>query len=1006
MYFRDPNSIPLPETHDEFERLCLYISRDRYGPEFYRYARTGQTQYGIDIYSTYYDGRYLQCKHHKKDVSNSKIATELKKDLRYAKRKFNDLKQFIFAVSVEIRPTIQDLCKKLCDDKVRVIPWFWNQLQEDIAQSKWLLRYCFDYEPGAQWISDDFVEQEQKKGDEAGWQPLQYYSSIMHVQWYGLLQGWDAPRQQYEDIRKTVADSFADEFSDMPVAAVVLGEGGSGKSVLLRRLALDLRNEYTVYWIADNATDFFQNEWLYDIENNSKEKYLLVLEDWYRNFSNTTDRALANNLLQKVKRKFNVRLLIGDRPTRFPYYPKTDKIIFHLKSKENAALLSYIINIVPDWKDKFTEHQSVQLYKLGLFQMLFIYQYSDGSKLLPKAKNYFMEIIESDYKHLTNSEYPFYKGLAYTLYIYANLNADLNLPLSIEALIVLAETYSGAERPFELRQNINNFIKDPVVKRYLTIVIRDYPLFGGFQHLYFLHDTLVDQGWKYVSVNSLYFFGSPASISQLADALKTEKTAYDLAGLLFQVLRRKRGVLTKEQILSYCDYLVTIGCESYFYVRILFTEELINMSDTERLTYLRRLIGLGNQNRGFWHQVLLWMKKRLNEQDRKDIILKLVKAGNICYHVLIIYFQFLNEIELKEKAKDLFTVDNLMSSFNLGIVSVFLKRLGHDGEILKTIRKYLQSPAPEKISQNFTVCLRLLKEEKVAKDAARKYLQSPEPEKISQNFTVCLMLLKEEEVAKDAARKYLQSPEPEKTSENFTVCLRLLKEEKVAKDAARKYLQSPKPEKIHENFTICLQVLGSEAKNIVASILKSPIEKQNPNIIYCALQIAKEIEELNIAAEDMVHRILSTKRKYFNKAAKKNFYLYLQMMKIPLFHIKSWQVEVDKLLQKGPKINRNLFYSLILSHIDKSESFVEVCLFYIRNWKQEFQQPKKYWDYFIQSLAHPKILEKPDLKKEIRQLCRQMLLADNCPFELKAWLRLITEENKFPLWKIAEEDEL
>ena len=157
-------------------------------------------------------------------------------------------------------------------------------------------------------------------------------------------------RQHYADMCQTIAKSFADTYSDMPVAAVVRGAGGSGKSVLLRRLALDFRNEYTVYWIADNAEDFLENEWLYDIDNNPTEKYLLMLEDWYRNFASTGDRATANRLLQKLKGKTNVRLVIGDRPAQDTYYPKTDRIIFDLKSEENGALLSHIINIIPEWK--------------------------------------------------------------------------------------------------------------------------------------------------------------------------------------------------------------------------------------------------------------------------------------------------------------------------------------------------------------------------------------------------------------------------------------------------------------------------------------------------------------------------------------------------------------------------------------------------------------------------------------------------------------------------------
>ena len=193
MDFRDPDLIPLPTTDGEFERLCLLIARDRYGPEFYRYGRIGQVQHGIDIYSAYHKGRCLQCKLHKKHITDKKLLAELKADLQDANNKFTDLTQFIFVSSLETRPKIQDACKDLSNDKIQVIPWFWNQLREDIARSKWLLRYCLNCEAGAQWVSDDFLEQELKKGEDANWQPLQYYSSNSHVQWYGLLRQWDAP---------------------------------------------------------------------------------------------------------------------------------------------------------------------------------------------------------------------------------------------------------------------------------------------------------------------------------------------------------------------------------------------------------------------------------------------------------------------------------------------------------------------------------------------------------------------------------------------------------------------------------------------------------------------------------------------------------------------------------------------------------------------------------------------------------------------------------------------
>ncbi|MBW2738626.1 MAG: hypothetical protein JRE64_07180 [Deltaproteobacteria bacterium] len=936
MDFRDPILIPMPKTDDEFERLCLLIARERYGPEFYRYARRGQKQNGIDIYSVYYHGRYLQCKLHKKDISDAKLIEELKEDLLKAIQKFDDLKQFIFAVSVETRPTVQDVCRELGDGKVKVIPWFWNQLQEDIARSKWLLRYCLNYEAGAQWISDDFVKNENKKGKEERWQPLQYYSSNMYVQWYGLLQNWDAPRQHYEGIRQAIANSFADTYSDMPVAAVVRGKGGSGKSVLLRRLAIDLRNEYTVYWVADNAADFLQNELLYDIDNHSIEKYLIVIEDWYRNFASTGDRALGNRLIQKIKKRPNVRLIIGDRPVQFTRYPKTDDIIFDLKSEENTALLPYIFDIVPEWKGKFLEKEKAKLLKGGLFQLLFVYQYADTGKPLPKAENYFLEIIQSDYKHLLNREHFFYKGLAYALYVYAHLYADIGFYLSLEVILDLAESYAKVQRPFELNHNIYKLVDDPIMKRYIDIVTLKSVFKEEITLLFFLHDTLADQGWKYIPVDASKVFGA-ASMAQLIDTLKTEKNADYLSALLFWVLGAKQAWLNKAQALACCDYLISIGCESFYYVQALFSKGLIEMNDSERLGYFQRLVGLGNRINSFWSQPVIWLRTQFNKQDCKDNLLNLIEAGNDTSAVLHEYFQLLCNTELKQIADRYFTIEKLKDSRFTSPLSVFLKRLGLDAKI------------------------------------------------------------------RSIARNYLQSAELEKDSTTFIACLKLLQDDKIAKETARNYLQSSEPEKDSTTFIACLRVLGVEVMDIAISILESPINGQEQSFIYHALYIATKSEKLNSAAEDMVRRILQAKSERFNQAAQRHYYLYLQIMKLPLFRIKPWQSEVDTLLQDKCKIHRNLFYSLTLSHIERPEPLGPACLFYIRNWKQEFKQTKKYWGYFIRCLAHPIIVEQSDIKEEISELCSRMLQDPNCPSEIKGWLRSIADENKFPLWKIVED---
>ena len=939
MDYRDPISINLPNSDDEFERLCMLVARERYGPEFYRYGRRGQAQNGIDIYSAYYDGRCLQCKLHKKNITDSKLLFELTKDLKKAKQKFHGLKQFIFATSVETRPDIQLECEQLSVEyNLNIIPWFWNQIQEDIACSKWLLRYYLDFTSGAQWVSDDFAEQELKKGKELDWHPLQFYSSNNIVQWYGLLQKWDAPRQQYSGICQSIASSFDDIYSDMPVAAVVRGDGGSGKSVLLRRIALDLRSQYTVYWIADNAEDFINNEWVYDIDNNSTEKYLLIVEDWYRNFASTEDRSTANRLLQKVKSKTNVRLLIGDRHSQSTYYPKINQAIYDLRSKENGKLLEYISNIVPEWENKFQETEQEKLLKTGLFQILFVYQYADTANTLNRAENYFLEVVQSDFKHLVKSDKQFYKGLAHALYVYANLYTDFALTLSPEAVIVLAEFYSGSKRPIKLKQNSLALVDDPIIHRYLNVIVKNSQ---GKEYFIvrFLHDTLADEGWKNVIVDKRDAFDFNHSIIEILNSLRSQKTNNDLSKVIYRITQVNCGLLSKEQIISICGHLIDSHCESPLYVCILFDEKLLEITDEVRISFIDRLVGFGNERSGIWAPITDWIKNNLTVKEQLSIFRKIVGGGNICQSVLTNYYRLLDEPELKQFVISDFNLDKMKDPYYTELTTVILDRIGSDADVLIIVRNYLKSL------------------------------------------------------------------EYRWDNNVFPKCLKLIKGEDVAKTAAQNYLQSPSPENTVENFCACLKVLDLEASKVIVDILNSDIENYHHTIVYGSLAVVgnNNNPELNNAAENAVAKIINEKPKHYDEKEFERFYVYLQMMKIPLFRVSAWCNEVNNLLDGFEYIHRNLFYSLTLSHTDNPEPLAEPCLYFIRNWKNEFGRSKKYWGYLVRSLAHPIIQEQAYLKSEVQLLAIDMLHAKNCPPKLKNWLSSIVHNGVFPQWKRLEE---
>lgn len=992
--YRDPASIPLPPSDDEFEQLCLLIARDRYGAEYYRYGRKGQAQHGIDIFSAYHDGRCLQCKLHKKDISDAELIRELRNDLQKAQHKFVALKQFILAISIETRPSIQDYCKKLSNDNLIITPWFWNQLQEDIARSQWLLRYYLNCVPGASWISDDFVDQELKKGDSEEWQPIHFYSSNAFAQWYGILKNWDAPRQHYQAICQAIAESFVDTFSDMPVAAIVRGEGGSGKSVLLRRIVVNLRNDYTVYWIADNAEDFLNNEWVYDIENNSNEKYLLILEDWYRNFTKTEDQVTANKLLQKVRRKTNVRLLIGDRLSTQVSYPKNREAIFDLVNEENASLLPHIIEFVPGWKEKFSEKQQTQLLRTGLFQLLFVYQHTDTFKELPKAENYFLEIIQSDFKQLCNSDKPFYKGLAYALYSYANIYTEYSLRFSLDAIIAMAESYSGQQLPFEL--NNEALLENTIIKRYFDIVIRKHGNEDSFQ-LRFLHDTLAE-GWMKIEVDNRRKFGSTILILETLEILKNVNRNMELSAFLSRIRILTPALLNDDKFISICEFLIRSRCDSHHYIQMLFSDKLLEISIEQRLAYIDQIIGLCNENNGFWSPIVGWVNKCISLDKKKKVLKNIVSAGNTCSSVLLGYYEVLNDKELKKVIYPNFNVTNLLNPTYDAIGQAIIKRLSYNKDIVQIIYNYLELASPETSTTLFDLCLRLLKETPIAKKAAYNYLNISSPRN-PQILSTCLLILREEPIAKSVALAYLQSKNPESNKQTFTECLYTLHDTEIAKIKAYQYINSFKGDDFDQAWTASLWVLGKDAIDIVANILTAPVEKYPPQILYRAVEIAVEIDSLEKSIERFVQRVI--REKYRNAKAR---YTHLQIMKIPLFHIDSWQKETDVLLSNFKTVNRNLFYSLTISHVDKPMPLTDACLFIIRNWKDEFRIPKRHWAYFIRCLAHPIIEQQSKLQEEIRSLCAEMLIVDECPAKLTEWLSSISKENRFPEWKKLDKE--
>ncbi|MBL0314737.1 MAG: hypothetical protein IPP69_02795 [Flavobacteriales bacterium] len=216
----------------------------------------------------------------------------------------------------------------------------------------------------------------------------------------------------------------------------------------------------------------------------------------------------------------------------------------------------------------------------------------------------------------------------------------------------------------------------------------------------------------------------------------------------------------------------------------------------------------------------------------------------------------------------------------------------------------------------------------------------PEAFKFENNFTTCLQLIKDTPFAKEKAKEFLQMPEAFRFENNITTCLQLIKDTPFAKEKAKEFLQMPEAEKRFPIYSTCINVLGEDASDIAKAILSSPYGERNQRVVYRALQIAANVPHLDNQANNIFKQI----NKNYHIDKKMEYHFYLQVMKVPLFRLTDWQNEVNKLLNNYKAIHRNLFYSLTFSHMDRPELLREACLYYIGNWKNEFERPKSIGD--------------------------------------------------------------
>ena len=392
-------------------------------------------------------------------------------------------------------------------------------------------------------------------------------------QWYGILNNYDVLRNDYGSIKKAAITSF-DRPTTSKVCCIVYGPGGSGKSTVLRRLAVGLADETTfrTIWV-DAKLEHFVAQDLLTIEREPSTNYLVILEDWYRL---ACEAEIGRELLRRCEKLNNVRLVIGDRDVQGKEYRDhaKDRNIFPLTTEENAQILNEVVETTA-WGDAAkTVLSSTGVYSSPLFLILFAIAAVSAKRIemaevdIDDFANLVRRIARYDLRRI-NERSP---GIAKALRNWGCICAKRPIPITWSSFLRLADAYDNSDsntRNFHNHRQDDNVVLE-VLRQYVNVrYAGNHTVKAGTdpEVLYFNHDTLADSVISQVSLDPRDHFDSPAR-RYLLDVMIEKGDEYSAANVLRHYLDLEKNIFRDDlEKVAYVDRLFfDKGNRAYHYL--------------------------------------------------------------------------------------------------------------------------------------------------------------------------------------------------------------------------------------------------------------------------------------------------------------------------------------------------------------------------------------------------------------------------------------------------------
>ncbi|NLX28275.1 MAG: ATP-binding protein, partial [Bacteroidales bacterium] len=355
---------------------------------------------------------------------------------------------------------------------------------------------------GATVVNRQFLRKIKRIGLKQKYKAEDFYLAKQYenCQWYGILNNWDIERDAYKTIKEELKNSFADEFRQPKIIALILGRGGSGKSTLMRRVAVDsVQNDFCTLWLNDKEISIFYKSGINYIANYSKTKFLILIEDWYRIKQNT---AHAKEIIDSLCNYSNVRIIIGDRTLdnsiSKEHIFNPDENIIELKVNENKKTITEIIKKVTHWKETAESLLTRENdYNSTLYLILWVIarSYQDKNGIIEKntirkegLSGHFQTIVESDLRNIEKH----YPGFAKALYYYGSIYSQNRIYFGLDTFLNIADEFS--EKAIDNRLAFTSKEIKPILNIYINITKGLFKSAGNLSLVAFNHDILTDEG--------------------------------------------------------------------------------------------------------------------------------------------------------------------------------------------------------------------------------------------------------------------------------------------------------------------------------------------------------------------------------------------------------------------------------------------------------------------------------------------------------------------------------